>query len=114
MMLGSVIYSYVVKSGPAPTSDEGSAQEQHQQSMITSHASVASCTFLVACLSLGLSAYLTQVQLRFWAFCVFEGTVGVYFPTMGWLKSELISDDVRANVRLLQNSSYGHRLIDRV
>ncbi len=37
-------------------------------------------------------------QLTFWIFCVFEATVGMYWPCMGYLKGRLIDDGIRAQV----------------
>ncbi|KAK0742336.1 hypothetical protein B0T21DRAFT_409157 [Apiosordaria backusii] len=52
------------------------------------------CFFLVA----SLSSRNGSSQLTFWIFCLFEACVGVYFPTMGYLKGKLIEDGVRSQV----------------
>ncbi|KAK3995907.1 major facilitator superfamily transporter [Cladorrhinum sp. PSN332] len=45
-----------------------------------------------------LSASPKTEQSAFWVFCLFEAAVGLYFPTMGFLKGKLIDDSVRAQV----------------
>lgn len=103
MMLGSLIYSYIVKhSSTEPTLSPTSAGNEHlisKDGPLILHAKLASATFLVASIALGMTGVTHKMEYRFWAFCVFEGTVGMYFPVLGWLKSELIHDDVRAHVR---------------
>jgi hypothetical protein len=37
-------------------------------------------------------------QSTFWIFCLFEATVGMYWPCTGYLKGKLIDDGVRAQV----------------
>ncbi|KAH8887529.1 DUF791-domain-containing protein [Thozetella sp. PMI_491] len=37
-------------------------------------------------------------QPTFWIFCLFEATVGMYWPCMGYLKGRLIEDGIRAQV----------------
>lgn len=41
------------------------------------------------------SILLKNEALVFWAFCLFEGCVGAYFPSMASLKSKLIGDGSR-------------------
>lgn len=40
----------------------------------------------------------TSEQAMFWLFCLFEGCVGMYWPTMGYLKGQWVEDGVRAKV----------------
>lgn len=84
MSLGSVIYGI-------STDAAGSA--------IKHNASLASITCLVAALALVTSAISDTLAIRFWAFCVFEATVGMYFPIMGTLRGSIIPDETRASVR---------------
>ncbi|CCF33927.1 major facilitator superfamily transporter [Colletotrichum higginsianum] len=37
-------------------------------------------------------------QITFWLFCLFEACVGLYFPSMGYLKGKVVDDGVRAQV----------------
>jgi hypothetical protein len=37
-------------------------------------------------------------QATFWIFCLYEATVGMYWPCMGYLKGRLIDDGIRAQV----------------
>lgn len=88
MMLGSLMYSAAVKADP------GAAI----MSPVLRHARLAVLTFGLASASLGVVGLSSRVEPVFWAFCAFEFTVGSYFPTFGWLKGELVADEVRANV----------------
>ncbi|TVY84696.1 Molybdate-anion transporter [Lachnellula suecica] len=40
----------------------------------------------------------TSETLTFWAFCVFEMCVGMYWPSVGYLKGRFVEDGVRARV----------------
>jgi len=84
MSFGSSIY--------ALTSDSGS------ESAVNRHATLAIITCLVAALALVTSAMSTNLPIRFWAFCAFEATVGMYFPILGTLRGSLIPDEARATV----------------
>ena len=44
-------------------------------------------------------------RVRFWAFCVFEACVGVYYPVQGMLRGVLIANDHRATVCAYRISS---------
>ncbi|KAK4180257.1 putative major facilitator superfamily transporter [Triangularia setosa] len=44
------------------------------------------------------SSNTSSSQFTFWVFCLFEACVGMYFPTMGYLKGKLIDDNVRSQV----------------
>lgn len=100
MMLGSLAYSYIVKHSTQDLSlSPGTPTATiSKDTALVLHAKLASATFLVAAIALGLTGTTEKIEYRFWAFCAFEGTVGLYFPVLGWLKSELIPDDVRAHV----------------
>lgn len=85
MMLGSFVFGFVT-----------SKYDNDEMVMIASY-------LLQILLSLSASSLLTIVltsleQVRFWAFCVFELCVGMYFPCMGYLKSNLIEDGIRGKV----------------
>jgi len=49
-------------------------------------------------LSLHFLANPKSEKWAFWLFCVFEAWVGVYWPSMGYLKGQLIDDGIRARV----------------
>lgn len=87
MMLGSVVYTSVV-SHSLPRSD----------ATLVLHAKLASLNCLVASLALAFSFSTSRPQSRFWAFCLFEACVGVYYPVQGMLKGSMISNDHRATV----------------
>jgi len=86
MSLGSVVYGIASQS-------PGSA--------IHRHASLASVTCLIAAGALVTSALSVSLAVRFWAFCVFEATVGMYFPILGTLRGTLIPDEHRASFSAL-------------
>ena len=80
MMLGSLVFSVV---GPGSSRD--------------------AARLMLTILALASHALLIPVLRRseavtFWSFALFEVCVGLYFPTMGRLKSELVEDAVRAKV----------------
>lgn len=54
-------------------------------------------TLLVSCCQ-GLAVILRDEKLMFWVFCLIEGCIGAYFPTMACLKSELVEDGIRGRV----------------
>lgn len=88
MSFGSSVYALV-------------SQVQSNESSVRRHATLAIVTCLVAALALVTSASSTNLPIRFWAFCAFEATVGMYFPILGTLRGSLIPDEARATVRSL-------------
>jgi len=42
--------------------------------------------------------FVENVQVRFVAFLVFEGCVGLYFPMMGTLKGDIVPEDMRSTI----------------
>lgn len=61
---------------------------------------------LLSILALAAVSLLIPVLVRaevatFWSFALFEICVGLYFPTMGRLKSELVGDASRAKIYAL-------------
>lgn len=52
----------------------------------------------LAAVSLLLPVLLRAEAVIFWSFAMFEMCVGLYFPTMGRLKSELVDDATRGKV----------------
>lgn len=88
------------------------ASEAGTDSAVRRHATLAIVTCLVAALALVTSAMSTNLPIRFWAFCAFEATVGMYFPILGTLRGSLIPDEARATVSLFADSS--QKCIQRV
>lgn len=82
MTLGSLCFAHV-------TRDRNSIQRSsHAVQLATS---VAASALLVVVLAQGELA-------RFWALCVFEYCLGVYFPSMGFLKGNVIGDEHRGKI----------------
>ena len=81
MMLGSRLFSAYMPSQDSKTAP-------HMLLILTATAS--SCLFL--------SILSTSERLTFWAFCLFECCIGVYFPTMAVLKGKIVEDGVRGKV----------------
>jgi len=89
MSFGSLLYSL------------GSDTSKSGESMVRRHSTLAVVTCLVAAAALVTSAISTTLAVRFWAFCVFEMTVGAYFPTLGTLRGFLIPDESRGSFSAL-------------
>jgi hypothetical protein len=81
MMLGSRLFTAYM-----PSHDSTAAP--HMLLVLTAIAS--SCLFL--------SILSPDERLTFWAFCLFEGCIGVYFPCMAVLKGKIVEDGVRGKV----------------
>lgn len=54
--------------------------------------------FIIASAAFAVSTMLGHEHLLFWAFCVIEGCVGIYFPRMALIKSNVVDDSVRGGV----------------
>jgi MFS transporter, MFS domain-containing protein family, molybdate-anion transporter len=54
-------------------------------------------TLLVSC-CLSIAAVVQNERLLFWTLCLLEGCIGAYFPSMAFLKSQMIEDGVRGHV----------------
>lgn len=52
----------------------------------------------MSALSLLVTVICDYQSIRFWAFCAFEACLGLYFPSIGYLKSRLIDDASRGKV----------------
>lgn len=82
MTLGSLCFAYITRDGNSV--------------LRSSHAiqialSVAACSLLIVVI-------VEKELLRFWALCVFEYCLGLYFPSMAYLKSSVISDEHRGRI----------------
>lgn len=91
MMLGSLLYTCIV-SYPPPNS------VQNQDSSLALHSKLSSLVCSTSALALAASVSFPDVKHRFWAFCLFEACVGMYYPVQGMLRGTLISNDHRATV----------------
>lgn len=81
MMLGSMLYNNLSTSAsPLPT----------KQTLIYTLGAASLC-FL-------LPAHVREENIVLWCFCIFEVCCGIYYPSMGSLKSKLIEDGMRASV----------------
>ncbi|RDX51725.1 DUF791-domain-containing protein [Lentinus brumalis] len=118
MTLGSVIYTSIVSlsrlDGSAPhaqtsdssTSESASSDTPHSalpshERAITLHAKLSSAVCVVSAAAFLLSIANEHEHPRFWAFCVFEACVGVYYPVQGMLRGRLIEDEHRATLSSL-------------
>ncbi|KAJ7809207.1 hypothetical protein B0H14DRAFT_2867562 [Mycena olivaceomarginata] len=87
MMLGSVLYTYLVAISP--------------ESSLMTHAKLSSAVCALAALALAVSVSQPDERARFWAFCVFEACVGLYYPVQGMLRGALIANEHRATLSSL-------------
>jgi MFS transporter, MFS domain-containing protein family, molybdate-anion transporter len=93
MMIGSLLYTAIV-SNPPPT-----RPGQQGDSSLTLHAKLSSLVCATSAFALAASVSSPSEYVRFGAFCVFEGCVGMYYPVQGMLRGALISDGHRATVK---------------
>ncbi|KAH8113815.1 DUF791-domain-containing protein [Phellopilus nigrolimitatus] len=101
MMLGSLFYTAVVSSvSSAPAATNLKSAEASDNSL-TVHAKLSSLVCTLGALALATSVSTHDVRLRFWAFCLFEACVGVYYPVQGMLRGALVSNDHRATLSSL-------------
>jgi hypothetical protein len=90
MMSGSLVYTIIVAY----------SKMKGTESSLTTHAKLSSIVCAVSALSLACSITSRNEEVRFWAFCVFEACVGMYYPVQGMLRGTLISNEHRATVSL--------------
>jgi MFS transporter, MFS domain-containing protein family, molybdate-anion transporter len=89
MMLGSLAYSFA----------SSTAASRGNESSLSVHAKLSSLLLVVAAFALAVGSSGGEHR-TFWAFCLFEACVGVYYPVQGMLRSQLIANEHRATVRL--------------
>lgn len=65
---------------------------------LISHARLLTIIFASASSSLLVTVIVKDEALTFWSFCIFEACVGMYWPSVGYLKGRVIDDSVRARV----------------
>jgi len=80
-MLGSLLFNLLAST--------------HQ---LISHSRLLTIAFATASSSLLIPVLSTSSTLIFWSFCVFEACVGMYWPSVGYLKGHFIEDGMRARV----------------
>ena len=80
MMLGSLIFNHIVSSW-----------SMRHDRLILVVLLTAGATFLV-------DVFFSIEWIVFWGFCIFEVCVGMYFPTMGYLKGKYVDDSCRSAV----------------
>jgi hypothetical protein len=65
---------------------------------LISHSRLLTIIFATASSSLLVTVVVKDEKLTFWSFCLFEACVGMYWPSVGYLKGRFIGDGVRARV----------------
>ena len=82
MTLGSLLFSHLTRA--------------RNSIQLSSHAVQLATSIAASAL---LIVVLVQGELgRFWALCIFEACLGVYFPSMGFLKGNVIGDEHRGRI----------------
>lgn len=96
MMLGSLLYTAIVSFSQKNISN--SWYGDGGDSSLTLHAKLSSMICAVSASALALSIASTDERVRFYAFCLFEACVGMYYPVQGTLRGTLIPNEHRATV----------------
>jgi hypothetical protein len=65
---------------------------------LISHSRLLTIIFATASSSLLVTVVVQDETMTFWSFCVFEACVGMYSPSVGYLKGRFIDDGIRARV----------------
>ena len=86
IMIGSSIYSIAISHG-------FTSGQTLQQSLIMIAVSMGVCTLLT-----GTQSSYLDIELVYFAFILFEVAIGIYFPSMSYLKSQFIPEACRANI----------------
>ncbi|KAF8957856.1 hypothetical protein BDZ97DRAFT_1924236 [Flammula alnicola] len=94
MMLGSLLYTAIVSYAQRNVNRGG-------DSSLTLHAKLSSIVCAVSAFALATSVASQDEHIRFWAFCLFEACVGMYYPVQGTLRGTLISNEHRATLSSL-------------
>ncbi len=116
MMLGSLLYTFITVHWYPPSASSGlqkharsasvgstSPSSQGDSSLVlhaqlSSLVCAASAVTFAACVRVGKGKGEEGEHLKFWAFCLFEACVGMYYPVQGMLRGSLISNEHRATV----------------
>jgi hypothetical protein len=86
MMLGSVLYTYLIAISP--------------ESSLMMHVKLSSAVCALAALALAVSISQPDEHVRFEVFCVFEACVGLYYPVQGMLHGAPIANEHRATLSM--------------
>lgn len=126
MMLGSLLYTYITAHWCPPSTS--SNLQKHARSASTAslssqgdstlvlHAQLsslvcaASAVTFAACVRVGKGKGEQGEHLKFWAFCLFEACVGMYYPVQGMLRGSLIANEHRATVSPFAFGTFGQVL----
>ncbi|CAL3962569.1 hypothetical protein PZA11_000309 [Diplocarpon coronariae] len=65
---------------------------------LISHQRLLTIIFATASSSLLVTVIVKNEALTFWSFCLFEACVGMYWPSVGYLKGRYIEDGIRARI----------------
>jgi hypothetical protein len=95
LLFGILSARNTTPSNPSQTKDKAEA-EQAQKTKQTS--TLLTLLLLSSSLTFLMSSSPRSEQAAFWVFVAYEAAVGMYFPTMGYLKGQLVEDKVRAQV----------------
>jgi hypothetical protein len=107
MMLGSLFYTAIVSYSQQRSISRGGGGD----SSLTLHAKLSSIICAVSGSALSLTVTSKDERTRFYAFCLFEACVGMYYPVQGTLRGALISNEHRATVsHTLSSSNSPHNL----
>lgn len=119
MMLGSLLYTYITAHWYPPSTSTGlqkharsasvgslSPSSQGDSSLLlhaqlSSLVCAASAVTFAACVRVGKDKGEEGEHLKFWAFCLFEACVGMYYPVQGMLRGSFISNEHRATLSAL-------------
>jgi len=85
MTMGSLIYGALTRSGRSASTSS----------------LIVQVVPLIAALCLLITVATTKEWFRFWAFCVYECALGLYYPSMGFLKSRFVGDEQRGQMYAL-------------
>jgi len=114
MMLGSLLYTFITAhwfppsstSSPQKHARSASISSTHGDSSLVLHAQLSSLVCaaasvaFAACVSIGTGKGEGE-HFKFWAFCLFEACVGMYYPVQGMLRGSLIANEHRATLSSL-------------
>ena len=121
MMLGSLFYTFITlhwhrpppphlqhtRSVSVSSTLSTASSAATPDSTLTLHAKLSSLVCAVSALAFAASVSAGRTKgegnaemVKFWAFCLFEACVGIYYPVQGMLRGSLIANEHRATVRL--------------
>ena len=99
MMLGSLLFSHLSPhQSPSSAGTKPNIVSRYIRTVHTSHSTLLTLAILLSSTSLLLPVLLKFESLTFWAFCIFEACIGVYYPSIGAQKGRIVADGVRASI----------------